>query len=76
MNASVVAVCAVVHKIKYDAGIVGRTAIDKRPVDGPVRVGMLGLPATPNAIPGVTVVVTRRSTPTSKAAWGGGAARG
>lgn len=42
MNASVVAVC-VVHRIKHDAGIVGRTAIDKRPVDGPVQVGMLGL---------------------------------
>ncbi len=42
MNSSVVAVC-VVHEIKRDAGIVGRTAIDKRPVDGPVQVGKLGL---------------------------------
>jgi MOSC domain-containing protein YiiM len=42
MNPSIVAVC-VVHEIKRDAGIVGRTAIDKRPVDGPVRVGALGL---------------------------------
>ncbi|HKR51084.1 MAG TPA: MOSC domain-containing protein [Pseudonocardiaceae bacterium] len=42
MSPSIVAVC-VVHEIKRDAGIVGRTAIDKRPVDGPVRVGMLGL---------------------------------
>lgn len=42
MNASVAAVC-VVHAIKRDPGIVGRTAIDKRPVDGPVRVGVLGL---------------------------------
>lgn len=42
MNPSVVAVC-LVHQIKDDAGIVGRTAIDKRPVDGPVQVGTLGL---------------------------------
>lgn len=42
MSPSIVAVC-VVHAIKRDAGIVGRTAIDKRPVDGSVRVGALGL---------------------------------
>lgn len=42
MNPSVVAVC-VVYEIKSDAGIVGRTAIDKRPVDGPVWAGTLGL---------------------------------
>lgn len=42
MNPSVVAVC-VVHEIKRDAGIVGRTAIDKRPIRGPVQVGTLGL---------------------------------
>jgi MOSC domain-containing protein YiiM len=42
VNSSVVAVC-VVHEIKPDAGIVGRTAIDKRPVAGPVQVGSLGL---------------------------------
>jgi MOSC domain-containing protein YiiM len=42
MDPSIVAVC-VVHEIKRDAGIVGRTAIDKRPVDGPVQVGTLGL---------------------------------
>jgi MOSC domain-containing protein YiiM len=39
--ASVVAVC-VVHAIKPDADK-GRTAIDKRPVPGPVHVGPLGL---------------------------------
>lgn len=38
----VVAVC-VVHEIKRDAGIVGSTAIDKRPVCGPVQVDTLGL---------------------------------
>lgn len=43
MNASVVAVC-VVHEIRSDPkGTVGETAIDKRPVRGPVRVGRLGL---------------------------------
>jgi MOSC domain-containing protein YiiM len=42
MNSSVIAVC-VVHRIKHDAGIIGSTAIDKRPVDGPVQVEMLGL---------------------------------
>jgi MOSC domain-containing protein YiiM len=42
MNPSVVAVC-VVYEIKPDAGIVGRTAIDKRRVDGPVRAETLGL---------------------------------
>ncbi len=36
------AVC-VVHAVKPDAGRVGRTAIDKRPVDGPVQVEPLGL---------------------------------
>lgn len=42
MDGSVAAVC-VVHEIKPDAGIVGRTAVDKRPVIGPVQVGLLGL---------------------------------
>lgn len=42
MNASVVAVC-VVHDIKVGAGRLGHTGIDKRPVDGPVRAGRLGL---------------------------------
>lgn len=37
-----VAVC-VLHEIKPDPGIVGRTAIDKRPVSGPVQAGPLGL---------------------------------
>lgn len=41
MNAVVVAVC-VVHAIKPDAGRVGSTAIDKRPVAGPVEFGELG----------------------------------
>lgn len=39
---TVLAVC-VVHRVKPDAGRVGRTAIDKRPVDGSVEVGALGL---------------------------------
>lgn len=34
---------SVVHAIKPDSGRVGRTAIDKRPVDGPVRVTERGL---------------------------------
>jgi MOSC domain-containing protein YiiM len=42
MDALVVAVC-VVYEIKPDSGTAGRTAIDKRPVEGPVRVGRLGL---------------------------------
>jgi len=33
----------VVHQLHDDAGTVGTTAIDKRPVDGPVKVGPLGL---------------------------------
>ncbi|ADG75768.1 MOSC domain containing protein [Cellulomonas flavigena DSM 20109] len=36
------AVC-VVHALLPDPGSVGVTAIDKRPVDGPVRVGRYGL---------------------------------
>lgn len=36
------AVC-VVHQLRSDAGTVGTTAIDKRPVDGPVKVKRLGL---------------------------------
>lgn len=39
---SVLAVC-VVTALRPDAGTVGVTAIDKRPVDGPVRVGPYGL---------------------------------
>lgn len=42
MTATLEAVC-VVRAIKPDAGRVGRTAIDKRAVDGPVRVETLGL---------------------------------
>lgn len=38
----VLAVC-VVHQLHPDSGTVGVTAIDKRPVDGPVKVGKLGL---------------------------------
>lgn len=41
-TASVLAVCRV-HQLLEDAGSVGVTAIDKRPVDGPVRVHKLGL---------------------------------
>lgn len=41
LNAEVLAVC-IVHAVKPDAGQVGRTAIDKRPVDGPVDFGTLG----------------------------------
>ncbi len=40
--AHLVAVCRV-HEIHSDAGSVGVTAIDKRPVDGPVKVRKLGL---------------------------------
>ncbi|MFL4473221.1 MOSC domain-containing protein [Paeniglutamicibacter sp. MACA_103] len=36
------AVC-VVHALKPDAGAVGTTAIDKRPIDGPVKVRKMGL---------------------------------
>ncbi|WP_395638567.1 MOSC domain-containing protein [Pseudolysinimonas sp.] len=36
------AVC-VVSRLHDDAGTVGTTAIDKQPVDGPVKVGKLGL---------------------------------
>jgi len=41
---SILAVC-VVHTLRQDAGPVGVTAIDKRAVDGPVRVGQYGLRA-------------------------------
>src|SRR5213076_336812 len=41
-TASVLAVCRV-HQLLADEGNVGVTAIDKRPVDGPVRVHKLGL---------------------------------
>ncbi len=40
--ANLLAVC-VVHEIIPDSGRVGSTAIDKRPVAGPVSVGQLGL---------------------------------
>ncbi len=40
----VVAVCAV-HQLRPDAGSVGITAIDKRAVDGPVRIGPYGVHA-------------------------------
>lgn len=39
---SVIAAC-VVAGLRPDAGTVGVTAIDKRPVDGPVKVGRFGL---------------------------------
>ena len=42
MDASVIAVC-VAHAIKAGAGRLSHTGIDKRPVDGPVRAGRLGL---------------------------------
>lgn len=42
MSARVRAVC-VVTRLHDDPGTVGTTAIDKRPVDGPVKVGTLGL---------------------------------
>lgn len=38
----VLAVCAV-HQLRPDAGFLGVTAIDKRPVEGAVRVGQFGL---------------------------------
>ena len=41
---SILAVC-VVHALRPDSGPVGVTAIDKRAVDGPVRVGRYGLRA-------------------------------
>ena len=41
-TASVLAVCRV-NQLLEDAGSVGVTAIDKRPVEGPVRVHRLGL---------------------------------
>lgn len=37
-----IAVCAV-HQLRPDAGTVGTTAIDKRAVDGPVRIGPYGV---------------------------------
>ncbi|WP_405472645.1 MOSC domain-containing protein [Paenarthrobacter ilicis] len=40
--ASVLAVCRV-HQLRPDSGNVGVTAIDKRPVEGPVKVHKLGL---------------------------------
>ncbi|MGL5830409.1 MAG: MOSC domain-containing protein, partial [Angustibacter sp.] len=40
--ASIAAVC-VVHEVLPDAGRIGRTAIDKRPVSGPVLVGAMGV---------------------------------
>lgn len=42
MTGELLAVCAV-HELRPDAGAVGTTAIDKRPVDGPVRVGEYGV---------------------------------
>ncbi|RFA21009.1 MOSC domain-containing protein [Subtercola boreus] len=39
----------VVHQLRSDSGNVGVTAIDKRPVDGPVRVRPLGLYADAQA---------------------------
>ena len=36
------AVCAV-HQLRADSGSVGITAIDKRPIDGPVRIGPYGV---------------------------------
>jgi MOSC domain-containing protein YiiM len=41
---SLVAAC-VVHALRPDSGSKGVTAIDKRPIDGPVQVGRLGLRA-------------------------------
>lgn len=41
-TASVLAVCRV-HQLLSDEGSVGVTAIDKRAVDGPVKVHKLGL---------------------------------
>ena len=42
MTARIVAVCAV-HALIPDAGTIGVTAIDKRPLDGAVRVGPYGV---------------------------------
>ncbi len=42
LQGTVDAVC-VVHQLTPDPGSVGTTAIDKRPVEGPVRVRALGL---------------------------------
>lgn len=42
MSPRLIAAC-VVHALRADAGSEGVTAIDKRPVDGPVRVRTLGL---------------------------------
>ena len=42
MSPRLIAAC-VVARLHDDAGTVGTTAIDKRPVDGPVKVGRLGL---------------------------------
>lgn len=42
MAAEILAVC-VVRQLRPDAGSVGVTAIDKGPVDGPVKAGRLGL---------------------------------
>lgn len=39
---SVIAAC-VVAELRADAGTVGVTAIDKRPIDGPIKVGPWGL---------------------------------
>lgn len=41
---SLLAVCAV-HALRPDSGSVGVTAIDKRPLDGPIRIGPLGVRA-------------------------------
>lgn len=41
-DAHVTAVCAV-HQLRVDAGTIGTTAIDKRPVPGAVRVGAYGV---------------------------------
>ena len=38
---SLLAVC-VVHELHHDAGLVGTTAIDKRPQPGPVKIGRYG----------------------------------
>lgn len=42
--ASVIAAC-IVHQLRRDPGLVGVTGIDKRPVDGPVKIGRYGLRA-------------------------------
>ncbi len=42
--ASLLAAC-IVHELHLDSGTNGVTAIDKRPVDGPVKVGRFGLRA-------------------------------